>query len=177
MEQWQEELDSKFGIKAVSAVGAEFRELDRRPFWITSYDTARTRVDAIKNRKFDFLILDEAHGLRNLFGTQKAPQRAVAFERLMRENGVRYCMMLTATPIQNRLWDIFSRLEILKAPQPNPLGRPDEFRTQFIADAEARRLRSGVTEDFRARVATQQFERVVRDTRLLFPEREVQRSD
>jgi superfamily II DNA or RNA helicase len=173
MEQWQEELDSKFGIKAVSAVGAEFRELDRRPFWITSYDTARTRIDAIKNRKFDFLILDEAHALRNLFGTQKAPQRAVAFERLMRENAVRYCMMLTATPIQNRLWDIFSLLEIVKAPQPNPLGRPDEFRTQFIADAEARRLRNGVTEDFRARVADATIRTRRKDTRLLFPEREV----
>src|SRR5262249_17066565 len=171
--QWQEELDSKFGIKAQAAGGGEFHDLERRPFWITSYDTARTRIDAIRTRKFDLLILDEAHALRNLFGPPKAPQTAVAFERLMRDNSVRYAVMLTATPIQNRLWDIFSLLEILKAPQPNSLGRPDEFRARFIADAEARRLRNGVAEEFRARVADATIRTRRKDTRLIFPEREV----
>src|SRR5262245_17721542 len=143
VEQWQEELDSKFGIKAAVAVGGAFGDLDRQQFWITSYQTARSRMDVIRARKFDLLILDEGHALRNLFGTEKAPLVAKAFEQLMREDSVRYSLMLTATPIQNRLWDIFSLLEILKAPQPNPLGSPDKFRSQFIADQAARRLKNG----------------------------------
>ncbi len=173
LEQWQEELDSKFGIKAVAAVGTEFGSLDRHPFWITSYHTARSRINAIRARKFDLLILDESHALRNLYGTERPPQVAKAFEQLMRDDSVRYCLMLTATPIQNRLWDMFSLLEVLRAPQPNPLGAPDAFRSRFIADAAARQLRPGTQEEFRRRVAEATIRTRRGDTRLLFPEREV----
>lgn len=173
VEQWQEELDSKFAIKAVAAVGGNFSGLNRHPFWITSYQTARRRIDAIRARKFDLLILDEAHVLRNLYGSQGPPQVATAFERLMRDDSVRYCVMLTATPIQNRLWDIFSLLEILRAPQPNPLGPPDLFRPRYIADADARRLRGGTEEEFRRKIAEATIRTRRVDTKLLFPEREV----
>ena len=173
LEQWQEELDSKFRIKALTAVGSEFGGLERHPFWITSYHTARSRMDAIRGRKFDLLILDEAHALRNLYGTQAPPQVAKAFEQLMRDDSVRYCMMLTATPIQNRLWDMFSLLEVLKAPQPNPLGTPDAFRLRHIADPAARQLRRGTQEEFRGRVSEATIRTRRADTQLLFPEREV----
>ena len=172
-EQWQEELDSKFGIKAIAAVGTDFSDLDRHPFWITSYHTARARIDAIRARKFDLVILDEAHALRNLYGGQTPPQVAKAFEQLMRDNSVRYCMMLTATPIQNRLWDMFSLLEVLRAPQPNPLGTPDTFRSRYIADAAARKLRANTQEDFRRKIAEAAIRTRRADTKLLFPEREV----
>lgn len=174
IDQWQEELDSKFGIKAVAAVGGDFNSLERQQFWITSYHTARRKIDAIRARKFDLLILDEAHALRNLYGTQSPPQVAKAFEQMMRDDSVRYCLMLTATPIQNRLWDMFSLLEILKAPQPNPLGTPDMFRSRFIADhPTARRLRTGTEVDFRGRVADSTIRTRRADTKLLFPQREV----
>lgn len=173
VEQWQEELDSKFGIKAVTAVGGDFSGLERHPFWITSYHTARSRIDTIRARKFDLLILDEAHALRNLYGAQAPPQVAKVFEQLMRDDSVRYCVMLTATPIQNRLWDMFSLLEVLRAPQPNPLGTPDAFRLNYIADAAARQLRRGTQEEFRRRVADATIRTRRADTRLLFPEREV----
>jgi superfamily II DNA or RNA helicase len=173
VEQWQEELDSKFGIKAVLAVGAEFSRLDRHQYWITSYHTARSRIDAIRARKFDLLILDEAHALRNLYGGQAPPQVAKAFEQLMRDDSVRYCLMLTATPIQNRLWDMFSLLEVLRAPQPNPLGTPDIFRSRYIADAAARRLRPDAQEEFRRKIAEAAIRTRRADTKLLFPEREV----
>ena len=173
VEQWQEELDSKFGIKAALAVGGDFSRLERHQFWITSYHTARSRIDAIRARKFDLLILDEAHALRNLYGGQAPPQVAKAFEQLMREDSVRYCLMLTATPIQNRLWDMFSLLEVLRAPQPNPLGTPDNFRSQYVADAAARRLRRNAQEEFRRKIAEAVIRTRRSDTKLLFPEREV----
>jgi hypothetical protein len=37
-------------------------------------------------RAFDLLILDESHALRNLFGTQKPPQVALEFEKLLRDD-------------------------------------------------------------------------------------------
>jgi superfamily II DNA or RNA helicase len=173
VEQWQEELDSKFSIKASVGIGENFSQLDRHAFWITSYHTARSRIDAIRARHFDLLILDEAHALRNLHGGRQPPQVAKAFEQLMRQDSVRYCMMLTATPIQNRLWDIFSLLEILRAPQPNPLGSADTFPTRYIADAGARVLRRGMQEEFRRKVAEVTVRTRRADTRLVFPEREV----
>ncbi len=173
VEQWQEELESKFSINAQLAVGINFRQLDRAPFWITSYHTARSRMPEIRARKFDLLILDESHALRNLYGTQQPPKVAQVFQELMRQDDIRYCLMLTATPIQNRLWDIFSLLEILKAPQPNPFGTPDQFRNQFIADQAARSLISSKKEEFRNCVSQATVRTRRRDTNLLFPDREV----
>jgi len=174
VEQWREELETKFGINATVGIGTAFSSLDASPYWITSYHTARSRMTSIRSRKFDLLILDEAHALRNLYGTQKAPQVAKAFANLMRDDVVRYCIMLTATPIQNRLWDIFSLLEILKSPQPNPFGTPDRFRTRFIADPPAARtLVAGTRDDFRRHVSEATVRTRRRDANLLFPDREV----
>lgn len=173
LDQWKEELSSKFGIEAVTAVGSDFRNLDRQRFWITTYQTARGRIAEIKRRKFDLAILDEAHALRNLFGSNGPPKVATMFHQLMKDGSIRYCLMLTATPIQNRLWDIFSLGEVLASPQPNPLGRPDEFRRKFIADPDARVLRPGTTEEFRNRIAQAMVRKRRGDTNLLFPTREV----
>jgi superfamily II DNA or RNA helicase len=170
VEQWCEELDSKFGIAAQTG---PFVDLERYPFWITTYDTAAKRTADIRARKFDLLILDEAHALRNLYGAQNAPKRAVAFEELMKQDAARFVLMLTATPIQNRLWDMFSLLEVLRAPQPNPLGMPDEFRRTFLADATARRFRLGMDEAFRRKVSDTTIRTRRADSGLLFPEREV----
>src|ERR1051325_612336 len=171
-EQWKEELESKFRIQAKAAFGVEFTDLRTYPYWITSYDTARSKMAKIRARGFDMLVLDEAHQLKNLY-PGNPPQRAVKFRELMQNEGARFVLMLTATPIQNRLWDIYSQLDILKAPLPNPLGEPDRFRTRFIADPDARRLVKGREAEFRQRVADATVRTRRRDTKLLFPTREV----
>ncbi|MCC6349836.1 MAG: DEAD/DEAH box helicase family protein [Candidatus Eisenbacteria bacterium] len=171
-EQWKEELESKFRIQARAAFGTEFTDLKTYPYWITSYDTARSKMAKIRARGFDMLVLDEAHQLKNLYPSNP-PQRAVKFRELMHNEGARFVIMLTATPIQNRLWDIYSQLDILKAPLPNPLGEPDRFRTRFIADPDARRLVKGREAEFRQRVADATVRTRRRDTKLLFPTREV----
>jgi len=174
--QWAEELRTKFGINAVGAAGSAFSGLEKHPFWVTSYQTALRNMPLIRRRQFDLLILDEAHAVRNLYGTPKPPKIAEALLQLMKDDSVRYCIMLTATPIQNRLWDIFSEFEILATPQPNPLGTPSEFSLRFIADKEARRLRLGTEQDFRRRVSMALVRRRRKDVELLFPERQVRDS-
>ncbi len=174
MDQWGEELLTKFDIKAEAASGAAFNGLESRPFWITTYHTARSRMAAIRQRQFDLLILDEAHALRNLFGTQKAPAVATAFRDLMHGDGVRFCLMLTATPIQNRLWDMFSLMDVLKVPQPNPLGSETQFVQRFVADQpHARKLKKGKETEFRRCVGEASVRTRRADTRLDFPDREV----
>ncbi|RIL01414.1 MAG: hypothetical protein DCC71_17790 [Proteobacteria bacterium] len=177
LEQWREELRSKFGIEAEAASGGAFRDLDRHPNWITTYNTARARIDEIAKRRFDLLILDEAHALRNLHGSQQPPQVALAFEQLMRKESVRFAIALTATPIQNRLWDLYSQMEILRAPQPNPFGSPAQFKHRFIRDPQtARELKPGTEQAFRQLVSETTLRTRRGDTGLLFPSREVRDS-
>jgi len=171
VDQWRAELLGKFGLDAVSAIGgAEFRDLDRAPFWVTTYQTARSQIEEIHKRSFDLLILDEAHILRNFIPNR--PLVAEAFYDLLRRDGARMVLMLTATPIQTRLWDIYSLAKILRAPQPNPLGSQGEFRDRFIADSNsARRLVPGMETEFRRIVSEFSIRKSRRDTKIPFPER------
>jgi superfamily II DNA or RNA helicase len=177
LEQWKGELREKFGIDAEAASGSAFRNLAQRPNWITTYNTATSKIDEIAARRFDLLILDEAHALRNLYGTQQPPRRAVAFQQLMKNESVRFAIALTATPIQNRLWDLYSQIEILRAPQPNPFGSPAQFSHRFIQDRQtARELKPGTEQAFRQLVSETTIRTRRGDTGLVFPDREVKDS-
>jgi len=59
------------------------------------------------------LVLDEAHKLRNLYGVNPPPKVAVRFRDALEKRRFRYVLMLTATPIQNRLWDLYSLVDLL----------------------------------------------------------------
>ena len=80
---------------------------------ITTYNTARLYLDRIKQDGFDMLILDEAHKLRNLYGVDPTPQVAQRFRKALADRLFKYVLMLTATPIQNRLWDLYSLVDLL----------------------------------------------------------------
>jgi len=86
--------------------------------------------------------------------------------------------MLTATPIQNRLWDIYSLIDCLAVARGhrNPFGSPDQFAFKFIADGRnvARRLKSAHKEEFRKIVGSHMFRTRRVDAKLAFPERQVQ---
>ena len=55
--------------------------------------------------------------------------------------------MLTATPIQNRLWDLYSLVDLLTVARghENPFGSEGMFARRFIADdrEKARQLKAG----------------------------------
>ncbi len=59
------------------------------------------------------LVLDEAHKLRNLYGVPNPPQVAKRFQKALKDRRFRFVLMLTATPIQNRLWDLYSLVDLL----------------------------------------------------------------
>ncbi|MDC3415503.1 DEAD/DEAH box helicase [Aquibacillus salsiterrae] len=120
--QWVKELREKFYIPAISH--------RKRPVWdqnnivITSIDTAKRpqHSDIILEQEYDFVLIDEAHKLKN------HKTKNYQFVRSLKK---KYCLLLTATPVQNKLTDIFNLVSILK---PGYLGNYDEFTTQFGRD-------------------------------------------
>jgi superfamily II DNA or RNA helicase len=180
-EQWKEELDTKFGISAVIATGKELIKAEPPSgvgAVITTYRSATLYLESIKDSGFDMLILDEAHKLRNLHGTDKSPQVALQFKEVLKERQFKYVLMLTATPIHNRLWDLYSLVDLLSVARghENPFGEPGMFARRFIADksSEARNLKLEMQEEFRD-IVYGYMSRVRRDDAgLHFPQREVQ---
>jgi superfamily II DNA or RNA helicase len=178
--QWKEELESKFGIPASIATGREL--LDAEPdeesgAIITTYNSARLHLEKIPENRFQMLVLDEAHKLRNLHGVASPPKVALTFQKALLERRFKFVLMLTATPIQNRLWDLYSLIDLLTGARghSNPFGAPNEFAQKFIADKpnQARQLRLDVRDQFRS-VVYSYMSRVRRaDAKLHFPDRSV----
>ena len=124
--QWQEELRSKFNLPSEIATGRDLLDADPKETGavITTYNSARLHLDAIPQDRFQMLVLDEAHKLRNLYGVDNPPQVAKRFRKALEERRFRFVLMLTATPIQNRLWDLYSLVDLLTVARghQNPFG-------------------------------------------------------
>jgi hypothetical protein len=100
-EQWAEELREKFELDFVVSRGAEGRWGDH-PLVIASLETARhTRHRArVRRVGFDLVIVDEAHRLRN---------HLTLGWKFINELGARNLLLLTATPVQNDLRELYNR--------------------------------------------------------------------
>jgi hypothetical protein len=163
--QWKEELETKFDIPAEIAIGRELLGAGPSEVGaiITTYNSARMYLEAIPNDRFQMLVLDEAHKLRNLYGVEKTPQVAKTFRKALENRRFRFVLMLTATPIQNRGHE-------------NPFGSEGLFLRRFIADRgdQARRLNPAARDQFR-NIVYGYMSRVRRgDAKLYFPDRVVQ---
>jgi superfamily II DNA or RNA helicase len=178
--QWQEELQAKFDIPSEIAVGRDLTTADPEETGaiITTYNSARLYLDSIPQDRFQMLILDEAHKLRNLYGVEKPPQVAKRFRKALEERRFRFVLMLTATPLQNRLWDLYSLVDLLTVARghENPFGSEGMFARKFIADKreQARQLKPEARDEFRS-IVYGYMSRVRRgDAKLYFPDRVVQ---
>ncbi|MFD4256474.1 DEAD/DEAH box helicase [Streptomyces sp. NPDC058534] len=121
VEQWREELERKFGLPTVIARGRDgyWAEVDaERPVVLASIASARR--EPLKSRltagQWDVVVADEAHRLRN-------PRSASG--KLVRALRARYLLLLTATPVENRLQDLY---ELVSLVAPGLLGTPAQFR-------------------------------------------------
>lgn len=180
-QQWKEELEQKFDISSIIVTGKQL--ISANPpeeigAVITTYNTARLYLDKISMDGYEMLILDEAHKLRNLYGTDTTPQVAQKFREALASRLFKYVLMLTATPIQNRLWDLYSLVDLLTVARghENPFGNQGSFARKFIADGRtnARQLKPEMQDEFRS-IVYGYMSRIRRgDAKLHFPERIVQ---
>ena len=102
VEQWQEELDRKFALPSVVAEGGRWSPPEGHgdhPVVIASIASARRPplLDAVTGAQWDLVVVDEAHRVRH-------PRRASG--RLARALRARHLILLTATPVENRLSDL-----------------------------------------------------------------------
>jgi SNF2 family DNA or RNA helicase len=75
-------------------------------------------VGLVTASAWDLVIVDEAHRVKN-------PQSASA--KLVRALRTRYLLLLTATPVENRLDDLIQLVNLVR---PGHLGTPREFRAR-----------------------------------------------
>ena len=122
VEQWREELDRKFALPSVVAAGRGWED-DAAPIVLASLQAARRRPlrATLEERDWDLVVVDEAHRLKN-------PRSASA--RFARALKTRYLLLLTATPVENRLEDLFQLVSLVR---PGHLGTVREFRARHTA--------------------------------------------
>ncbi|MGH9072960.1 MAG: DEAD/DEAH box helicase [Acidimicrobiales bacterium] len=123
VEQWQEELERKFALPVVVARGAEWSPEARPPgdpVVVASLASARRDPlrRALTGLTWDLVVADEAHRL-------KQPRSASG--RLARALRARHLLLLTATPVENRLDDLFQLVSLVV---PGLLGTTAEFRSR-----------------------------------------------
>ncbi|WP_018755749.1 DEAD/DEAH box helicase [Paenibacillus terrigena] len=119
--QWVRELNQKFGIAAVAQKKEYTWHYD---VVVASMDTAKRdpHKDLLLQNEYDMLIIDEAHKLKNKKTTN------YQFITQLRK---KYCLLLTATPIQNDLSELYNLITLLK---PGQLGGVSDFAANFIVD-------------------------------------------
>ena len=125
--QWKGELTEKFGFAPTSPDGAEFRR-DPDRFWknepLVVASIAMSRLEphasALAGTPWDMVIVDEAHCLKN---------RASANWKLVNSLEKKFILMLTATPVENNLIELYNLITLLK---PGLLATESEFRKLFV---------------------------------------------
>ncbi len=122
-EQWKKEIEKFTDEKALVIEGLpEDREKQYQDhqhyFFIITYETILRDHQALNKAGFDFLILDEAQRIKN-FETKTASS--------IRRLQFKHVLVITGTPIENRLIDIFS---IVGAIDPYFFGPLWEFSYQ-----------------------------------------------
>jgi SNF2 family DNA or RNA helicase len=134
--QWQEELERKFGLPtalpgrelAGRDVASQAREASGdRPVAVVSLAAARRDPlkSALTHDAWDLIVVDEAHRMR-------APRSASG--KLIRELRSRHLLLLTATPVENRLQDLYEMVSLVA---PGLLGTAAQFRAAHGAGSAA----------------------------------------
>ncbi|MED1205151.1 DEAD/DEAH box helicase [Heyndrickxia acidicola] len=117
--QWAFELNTKFYIPAIAQKKSYVWE--QCDCVVSSIDTAKRSPhrEIIYEQNYDLVIIDEAHKLKN------HKTKNYEFVQNLKK---KFCLLLTATPIQNRIDEIFHLVSLLK---PGHLGNESFFMDKY----------------------------------------------
>lgn len=139
--QWHQELQDKFSLQGVLLEAKSYSALKKShsgkqdhssPFQgasgpvICSYQFAKSKAEDIKAVDWDLVVLDEAHRLRNVYKTSNVIAKTLK-EALAH---VHAKVLLTATPLQNSLLELYGLVSMI---DDRVFGDLDSFRSQFTA--------------------------------------------
>ncbi|HJU64600.1 MAG TPA: DEAD/DEAH box helicase [Gemmatimonadaceae bacterium] len=129
VDQWQGELESKFLERFDTPREPEDWHSAMRG--IASFQRALGDKHArgILQQKWDLVIVDEAHKVKN--------DRAKIYKLLQRIERD-FILLLTATPLQNNLRELYNLVTLLR---PGQLGTWNEFRKRHVMQGDQRRAR------------------------------------
>jgi adenine-specific DNA-methyltransferase len=109
--QWNQELSEKFFLPSTiiesKSFNQEIKQGKHNPFEqteiiITSYQFARNKAVQVKAVKWDLVVIDEAHRLRNVYKTSNKIARTLKSALADAPK-----LLLTATPLQNSLMELY----------------------------------------------------------------------
>jgi superfamily II DNA or RNA helicase len=132
-QQWAAELTSKFNLPAVVIDARTYRQikadgiplpLSQKRIVILSYHYAAKLQDELRQVDWDLVVIDEAHKLRNAY----RPSNRIG-QALQRAVEGRKKLLLTATPLQNSLMEIFGLTNFI---DPNIFGDANSFRSKYV---------------------------------------------
>lgn len=116
--QWNSELQEKFFLPSIILETKSFNQYVKdgnlNPFdqkdviIISSYHFARAKAPYLKQTKWDLVVIDEAHHLRNVYKSSNKIAREIkdALSEIPK-------VLLTATPLQNSLLELYGLTSVL----------------------------------------------------------------
>ena len=145
--QWEIELNEKFGLKVLIldrlTVEHDFYDIQRNlekshesRIILASYDYSSKLMKRFPNVKWDFVVIDEAHNLRNVFhGTKRARNLYEMTKGIPK-------ILLTATPLQNSLSDLHGLISFIDS---RIFGTEKVFNKRFIEGEDYAELKTELT--------------------------------
>lgn len=130
--QWSQEIEEKFFLPTMILEAKNYNKLTkggvRRPFEqksivICSYQFAARRADELMVIPWDLVVIDEAHRLRNVYRPDNRIGRT-----LKTALGNAPKVLLTATPLQNSLMELYGLVSII---DDYAFGDAKSFRAQY----------------------------------------------
>lgn len=129
--QWNIELMEKFYLPSfildrnTFSDGTILQQKGEKSIFICSYNFAVTNSDFLKKTNWDLVVFDEAHKLRNVY--KKSNVMANILKATFRDYKK---VLLTATPLQNNLKELYGLISII---DPEYFSSIDTFAEQYNA--------------------------------------------
>lgn len=134
--QWSQELSEKFSLPTVILESKSFNAALKggaaNPFdqdgtiVVCSYQFAAAKSDYVQRVSWDLTVFDEAHKLRNVF----KKDGSVIAKRLRAATAKSTKLLLTATPLQNSLMELFGLVSVIDE---HFFGSELAFKSQYVA--------------------------------------------
>src|SRR6266852_2459476 len=137
--QWHQELSEKFFLPCAILETRSYNQATKdgiSPFSqsdtviICSYQFARTKAADVQRTPWDLVVMDEAHRLRNVY----KPTNVIA-NALKNALAEKHKLLLTATPLQNSLLELFGLVSFIDE---HTFGDLRSFREQFAGRPQDR---------------------------------------